>query len=81
MRIPLNTLTVSLFDLCLITRANLPALEPEVPAIPSRHKKPWIRTKVDLSFLADPGRLRALVGCAVCCGNAHFCSRRRQTIR
>ena len=56
MKIPLNTLTVSLFDVCLITRANLPALEPEAPAIPPRHKKSWIRTRVDLSFLPDSRR-------------------------
>jgi hypothetical protein len=49
MKIPLNTLTVSLFDVCLIARANLPALGPEVSVIPARHKKSWIRTKDHLS--------------------------------
>jgi hypothetical protein len=65
MKILLNTLIVSVFDVCLITRANLPALGLEVPAIPARHKKAWIGTKDDLSSLPDPGRSASFGG--FCC--------------
>jgi len=78
MKIPSNTLPVSLFDVCLITRTNLPALGPEVPAIPARHKKPWIRTKDDLSFLLDPGRFANFGRLRCLLRQRTFCSRRRQ---
>jgi len=46
----LNTLTASLFDVFNIASANLPA----------RNKKPWIRTKDDLSSLLNLSTFRDL---------------------
>jgi hypothetical protein len=78
MKIPVNTLIVSSFDVCVITKANLPALVPEVPAIPARHKKSWIRTKDDLSSLLNLGRFASFGGLSCLPGQRTLCSRRRQ---
>jgi len=50
MKTLLNTLTVSLFNIFIIARANLPA----------RNKKPWIRTKDDLSSFLNLSTFRDL---------------------
>jgi hypothetical protein len=81
MKIPVNTLIVSSFDVCLITRANLPANGPEVPSIPARHKKPWIRTKDDLSSLPKLGRFASFGGLRCLPGIAYSVPGLAKTIR
>lgn len=62
MKTLLNTITVSLFDVFIIASTNLPA----------RNKKPWIRTKDDLSSLLDLSTFRGLWSVALFAVAAHI---------
>lgn len=57
--------------------SNAPRLEHDVPAISARHKKPWIRTKNDLSFLPDLGHFASFGRLRRFLRLRTFCSRRR----
>jgi hypothetical protein len=73
--------TVSLFEIRFIIGASVPALGPEISAIPAPHKKPWIRTKDHLSSLPDPGRFASFDRLRCCSGNAHSVPGVAKTIR
>jgi hypothetical protein len=62
MRTPLDTPTALLFDVSIIASANLPA----------RNKKPWIKTKDDLSFSSGPWAFREPWSVALFASATHF---------